>query len=378
MLTLSQYLLERRGKTMKLEDMIPEEVKRLSCYEVKTILEQRPDDRIVKMNLNENFVISNEAIKKLLIEACRGIDVRAYPPPRGSQAIKAISGFLGFSESEVSVGNGADELMDLLMKAFIRRGSKVLVVEPSFPMYTFFAELYGGGKVTFTLEQDFSLNVYALLERADRDTKVLFVCSPNNPTGNQFPKADIKKILNEFEGIVVVDEAYADFAPYSVMGWVRNYDNLVVLRSFSKSFGLAGLRLGYLVSNSSIVEYVQRVVGPFNVNSVAQKVIMLALNNWDYFKQQIERVVAEREWLMKSLRQISGIQPFPSAANFILFRINKEGFTSSDVAERLEKRNVIVKNRGHLPLLENCMRVTVGTRKMNEMFLSALKESLEE
>ncbi len=362
---------------MKIKDLVQKEVRDLSCYEVKTILRQKNQEKIVKMNLNENFAMPNETIQKLLLEACRSIDVRAYPPPRGSLAIKAISSFLGFSESEVSVANGADEIMDLLMKVFVRKGSKVMVVEPSFPMYTFFAQLYGGSAVPVLLRPDFSLDVDAILKKADKDTRLLFVCSPNNPTGNQFREADIKKVLQEFKGVVIVDEAYADFASGSVVNWVRDYDNLAVLRSFSKAFGLAGLRLGYLVSNESIVEYVQRVVGPFNVNSVTQQAIALALEKWSYFEQKIKLVVDEREWLMKNLKQIDGVNPYPSDANFILFKVTTDDLTSAIVTERMENRNVLVKDRGHLPLLENCIRVTVGTRNMNQTFLSALKESLE-
>jgi histidinol-phosphate aminotransferase len=363
---------------VKIKDLVQKEVKDLSCYEVKTILGQKNQDKIVKMNLNENFAMPNQKIQELLLEACRSIDVRAYPPPRGSLATKAISCFLGFSESEVSVANGADEIMDLLMKVFVRKGSKVLVVEPSFPMYTFFAQLYGGSTVPVLLRPDFSLDVDAVLEKADKDTRLLFVCSPNNPTGNQFREADIKRLLQEFEGVVVVDEAYVDFARGSVISWVRDYDNLAVLRSFSKAFGLAGLRLGYLVSNKGIVEYVQRVVGPFNVNSVTQQTIALALEKWSYFKQQIEYVVNEREWLIKNLRQTDGIAPYPSEANFILFKVTNPNLTSATVTKRMENRNVLVKDRGHLPLLENCIRVTVGNRNMNKAFLSALKESMEE
>ncbi|MDX1813950.1 MAG: aminotransferase class I/II-fold pyridoxal phosphate-dependent enzyme, partial [Candidatus Bathyarchaeia archaeon] len=207
---------------MKIEDIVQKEVKDISCYEVKTILGQKKQEKIVKMNLNENFAIPNKTIEKLLFDACRSIDVRAYPPPRGSLAIKAISSFLDIKESEVSVANGADEIMDLLMKVFIRRGSKVLVVDPTFPMYAFFTELYGGKTVTTMLKLDFTLDVDAILEKADKDTRLLFVCSPNNPTGNQFREADIKRLLQEFNGVVVVDEAYVDFAQGSVINWVKD------------------------------------------------------------------------------------------------------------------------------------------------------------
>ncbi|MBN1785311.1 MAG: histidinol-phosphate transaminase [Candidatus Bathyarchaeota archaeon] len=363
---------------MKIEDIVQKEVKNISCYEVKTILGQKSQEKIAKMNLNENFAIPNDTIEKLLLDACRSIDVRAYPPPRGKLASKAISSFLGFSESEISVANGADEIMDLLMKVFVRKRSKVITVEPSFPMYTFFTELYGGSTVPVLLRPDFSLDVDAILQKADKNTRLLFVCSPNNPTGNQFQEAEIKRLLQEFNGVVVVDEAYVDFAEGSVINWVRDYDNLVVLRSFSKAFGLAGLRLGYLISSTSIVKYVQRVVGPFNVNSVTQQTIALALEKWSYFKKQIKYVVNEREWLMKNLQQIDGVKPYSSDTNFILFKVTKPHLTSATVTERMETRNVLIKERGHLPLLENCIRVTVGNRDMNETFLSALKESLEE
>jgi histidinol-phosphate aminotransferase len=365
-------------RKMKIEELVQKEVRNLSCYEVETILERKVGKKIVKMDFNENFAMSSEVIEKLLLEACRSVDVRAYPPPRGCMAAKAVSGFLGLSKSEVSVANGADEVMDLLMKVFVRRNSKVLVVEPTFPMYTFFTKLYGGKTITIMLKPDFGLDVDAILKKADRDTRLLFVCSPNNPTGNQFQQADIKKLLQEFNGLVVVDEAYGDFAGYSVINWTRDYDNLAVLRSFSKAFGLAGLRLGYLVANKSIVTYVQRVMDPFNLNVVTQQLITLALQNWSYFEERINFVVDERKWLLENLAQIDGITPYPSDANFILFKVTKNNLTSAIVKERLEKRTVLVKDRGHLPLLENCIRVTVGTRNMNITFLSALKELLEE
>lgn len=363
---------------MKIKKMVQEEVRDLSSYEVKTILEQKLDEKIVKLNLNENFAMPSKVVEKLLLEACRSIDVRAYPPPRGSLAVKAISDFLDFKETEVAVANGADEIMDLLMKVFVRRGSKVIVAEPTFPMYTFFTELYGGKKIPVLLKKDFSLNVDSILKRASKETRLLFICSPNNPTGNQFRESDIKQLLEEFNGVVVVDEAYADFASCSVINWVREYDNLAVLRSFSKAFGLAGLRLGYLVSSKPIIKYVQRVVGPFNVNSVTQQAIVLALQKWSYFKEKIDLVVNEREWLIKNLIQIDGVKPNHSDANFILFKVTKNDLSSATLTERMEKRNVLVKDRGHLPLLENCIRVTVGTRDMNESFVSALKKSLKE
>jgi histidinol-phosphate aminotransferase len=274
------------------------------------------------------------------------------------------------------VGNGEDELLDLVMKVFAKRNSKVLVIEPSFTMYAYYAQIYGGKKVSVLLKPNFGLDVDGILEKNDGKTSLLVLCSPNNPTGNQFKLGDIEKILQEFKGVIVVDEAYVDFAKYSVIDWVRNFDNLIVLRSFSKAFGLAGIRFGFLVSNKSIVEYVKRVTSPFNVNIVAQRLIVSVLRNWEYFKEQTQSIIEEREWLENNLAKIDGVIPYRSDANFILFKVTKSDFSSSIVTKRLENKNVLVKDRGSLPLLTNCIRVTVGTRKMNEVFLSALKEVL--
>ncbi|MFZ7137012.1 MAG: histidinol-phosphate transaminase [archaeon] len=363
---------------MKIKKLVQKEVLDISCYEVKTITDQTSEENLVKLNLNENYAMPKDFVQKLLLEACKTVDVRAYPPPRGSQAVAAISKFLGVESSEVAVANGADEIMDLLMKVFIRKGSKIMVAEPTFPMYTFFAELYGGKKVTTMLKPDFSLDVDAILAKADKETRLLFVCSPNNPTGNQFNDSDVKQLLEEFKGIVVVDEAYFDFASRTTIDWIKDYDNIAVLRSFSKAFGLAGLRLGYVVGSEHLIKFVQRVVGPFNVNSVTQQTIGLALQNWSYFQEKLDLVKKERQWLMKNLQQIDGVVPYPSDANFILFKVTKDKLSSAELTRRIENKNVLVKDRGHLDLLDNCIRVTVGTRDMNQQFVSALKLSLEE
>ena len=223
----------------------------------------------------------------------------------------------------------------------------------------------------------FELDTDSILKRASKETGLLILCSPNNPTGNQFKTRDVRKILQEFKGVVVVDEAYVDFARYSTIDWLRDFDNLVVLRTFSKAFGLAGIRFGFLVSNKSIVEFVKRVTSPFNLNIVTQRLITLALKRWDYFEDRIRYIKREREWLRSNLDKIDGISPYHSDTNFILFKVTQDNLTSSTVTKRLKNRNVLVKDRGNLPLLENCIRVTVGTRDMNLAFLSTLEKALE-
>lgn len=363
---------------MKIKKLVRKKIQGLPCYDAESIFPEALNEKVVKLDLNENFAVASEMVETLLLNACRGVDARRYPPPYSATAVKAISKFFSFDKSEIFVGNGSDELLDLLMKAFVEKQTRVLVVEPTFPLYTYFIQLYGGQKVTVLLRPDFGLDADALLEKNGREPSLLIVCSPNNPTGNQFAKSDLERVVREFNGLVVVDEAYVDFAKYSVIDWTKDANNLIVLRTFSKAFGLAGIRLGFAVSNRSVIEYFKRVTPPFNVNIIAQRVITLALQNWNYFKQQIEYITREREWLTKALAKIDGVVPFPSDASFILFRITKKGLSSSAVKEKLRSRNVFVKDRGDTPLLENCIRVTVGTRGMNEAFVSALREVLEE
>jgi len=363
---------------VKVEKLVRKEIQGLPFYDAESIFPEKLDKRVIKLDLNENLAVSSDMIGKLLINACQGVDARRYPPPHGATAVQAISNFFGFDESEVFVGNGSDELLDLLMKTFAGKRTKILVVEPTFPLYSYFAQMYGGEKGTVLLRPDFGLDVDALLEKSGREPSLLIVCSPNNPTGNQFTKRDLEKVVREFNGLVVVDEAYADFAKYSVIDWTRKTDNLMVLRTFSKAFGLAGIRLGFALSNRSVIGYLKRVAHPFNIDIIAQRVVALALQNWDYFKTRIEYIVREREWLRNALAKIDGVVPYPSDANFILFRITKKGFSSATVKERLQGKNVFVKDRGSAPLLENCIRVTVGTRDMNEAFVSVLEEVLED
>ncbi|MDH5438186.1 MAG: histidinol-phosphate transaminase [Candidatus Bathyarchaeota archaeon] len=363
---------------MKAKKLARKEIHGFPSYDAESIFPERLDEKVVKLDLNENFAVSSDMVEKLLLDACQGVDARRYPPPHGATAVEAISNFFGFDESEVFTGNGSDELLDLLMKTFVRKQTRVLVVEPTFPLYTYFTQLYGGEKVTVLLKPDFRLDVNAVLEKSGGEPSLLIVCSPNNPTGNQFAKGHLERVVREFNGLVVVDEAYVDFAKYSVIDWIRDADNLIVLRTFSKAFGLAGIRLGFAVSNRSVIECIKQVTPPFNVNIIAQRLVALALQNWDYFKQQIEYIIREREWLTNALAKTGGVVPYPSDASFVLLRITKKGLSSSVVREQLRSKNVLVKDKGKAPLLENCIRVTVGTRDMNEAFVSALKEVLEE
>jgi histidinol-phosphate aminotransferase len=361
---------------MKKEEILRKEVLKLPVYKTEDLLYRIKEKEAVKLDLNENLVVEENFVRNLLALTSKDVDLRLYPLPHGMWAVQAISKFYGFSEEMIAVGNGSDELLDLIAKTFVKNKANVLIVEPTFPIYAFFVKLYGGNTTKVFLEPNFELNVEKILEWNGK-ASLLFLCSPNNPTGNQFKMEDVKTLLEEFDGLVVVDEAYVEFAKYSVLECTRNFDNLIVLRTFSKAFGLAGIRAGFAVSNPSIIKYLKRVVHPFHLNTLTQKIIALALQNWVYFKEKIDYTIKEREWLFDRLRKMEGIKPYPSDANFILFKITKKGLTSSAVKEKLLKRKIFVKDRGMFPLLENCIRVTVGTREMNEFFVDNLREVLK-
>jgi len=361
---------------MKIENFVRKEVHELPYYKAKELPLSSAAD-IVKLDLNENFAVERKIMKNLLLSVCKDVDVRLYPPPQGAIAVRAVSSFFGLNEEEVFVGKGSDEILDLVSKTFVKSGAKVLVVEPTFSLYGFFVKLYGGSKVDVLLKPDFELDVDKIL-RMNGKSSLLILCSPNNPTGNQFKRNEVETLVQEFDGLVVTDEAYADFAKYSMLNRVREFDNLIVLRTFSKAFGLAGIRAGFAASNHSVMNYIKRVAQPFSIDAVSQRLVASALQNWNYFKKRVNYVLKERKWLFQALTKIDGVFPYPSEANFILFKITREGLSSSIVEKRFQKRNVLVKDRGTFPLLWNCLRVTVGSHDMNEAFVSALKEALEE
>lgn len=352
-------------------------LKDAEAYDLKELLEVKGARGAINLYLNENFVVNNEEVRRIVEEAVKGVDFRSYPEPHGAEAAEAIAEFYGLSEDEVFVGNGSDDALDRLLRLFVAEGDNVVINEPTFFMYSFFTRLYGGEKKEVLLRRDFKLDVDGVLDCCDEKTSMVIICSPNNPTGNQFDRADIEEILSGFEGLVVVDEAYADFGRFSLLGLVKEYENLVVLRSFSKAFGLASVRAGFAAANEELVGWLRKSAGPFPVGGLTQKIVKAALENWRAFEKAIGEVVKERERLLRELESIDGVKPFPSDANFILFKVVKEGASAGFVHEALKEAGVYVKNKSEAPLLENCLRVTVGDANMNENFLLKLKEILE-
>lgn len=355
---------------MSIEAYVNPHVKRISRYEVQERKTQAPE--VYKLDANENLVLDGNWVKSLVKEAIEKVDVRFYPPIYASKAVEAITEFLGVSKKNVIVDNGSDSIIDLVAKSFVGQG-RALIIEPTFEMYRFYVEALGGMAESFYMNEDLTIDVNGLLKRAE-GAKAIFLASPNNPTGTQHPREVIEAIAERFNGILVVDEAYADFGDFSLWDLPLKYDNVIVLRSFSKVAGLAGLRIGYAVLSEKVYNFISRLQSPYSVNSLAQEVIRLVLNVWDFVEKAIEEVKNERDLVIRELMSISGVKPYNSKANFVLFRVDT--MSSKELAEKLALMGFYVRERDMKPLLENCIRVTIGPRRVNKLFLNALKSIL--
>ena len=259
------------------------------------------------LDANENLLIPLEELSPILLEAAEELDPRIYPRDLEEAFTEALSKKLGIRGEYILLGNGCDELIDLLVRAFTRRGEELLTIAPTFSMYRWSAELNGTRYVEVPLEEDFSLNASNLLSHAG-DGMLCILCSPNNPTGNQFRREEVLKVVEGFQGLVAVDETYSDFASYNLLEEVGRYENLVILRTFSKTFGLAGLRLGYMVADPKLIETVKgRARLPWSINSYVLLVALKLLDRPWIVEKAIETVKRERERVVEELEGIDGI-----------------------------------------------------------------------
>jgi histidinol-phosphate aminotransferase len=365
-------------RQLRINDLVSTELRGVVSYALGDLLQQEASVGMTKLDLNENLCIDAQLVRSIMRTVCSQVDPNQYPEPHAGVAVAALSKYLDIDQSKLYVGNGSDDVLERLARCFANKDSTVLIVEPSFFMYGYFASLSGARRKSVRLRPSFELDVDAILGAKEPSTSLLILCSPNNPTGNQFRQEDVKRILEEFDGLVAIDEAYADFGRYSTAKWTDNFENLVVLRSFSKAYGLAALRAGYAVSNPSVIEWLKKATPPFNVNAFTQKLVEISLKKSARFKREIQRVLEQRAWLIKQLETMDGVKPYPSDANFVLFRIMREDLTSSQVWTTLRHMKILVRDKGSDPLLQNCIRVTVGTHKMNLEFLKALKQILNQ
>ncbi len=295
-----------------------------------------------------------------------------YPDPYQKELKKAISGFKGISEENIFLGNGSDEIIDLCFRVFCNPGKdKVLTFPPTYGMYEVSASVNDIEVLKVPLTDSFQINllkVKPLLE--DKALKLIFICSPNNPTGNAMNQKDVEYILKSFNGIIVIDEAYNDFNDKpSFLNHVDKYPNLILMQTFSKALGLAAVRVGMAFTNPVIVQYFNKMKPPYNISAINQKAALRKLNKGEVLKVQVVKIKKERERLSSELRKVRITEiVYPSDANFLLIKVNN----ANDLYNKLVNKNIIVRNRSNA--IENCLRITVGKKSENDKLIKALND----
>jgi histidinol-phosphate aminotransferase len=310
------------------------------------------------------------------LETLREVSLNRYPDPGARQLKTRLRDCMAIPGGmEVLLGNGSDELIQMIALALAQPGRVVLAPEPSFVMYRMIATLAGMDYVGVPLDGDFQLDLDAMLAAIEtRQPAVVFLAYPNNPTGNLFRAEDVETILEAAPGLVVVDEAYAPFTDASFLDRLGHYDNLLVLRTVSK-MGLAGLRLGLLIGGPDWLGEIDKTRLPYNINVLTQASGEFALRHVEVLEEQARRIRADRGLLYTALQDMAGVEPYPSDANFILFRV--PAGRGTELFTTLKARGVLVKNlSGTGGVLADCLRVTVGKPEENEAFLQALRAAL--
>jgi len=329
---------------------------------------------ILKLDANENFFVDSNDLNIMLQEVVEDLDLRLYDPEAVIEVKEALGKYVGVSPDCIVVSSGSEQLIDLIVELFLGTGDNVVSIVPSFFMYQKRVLLKQAKFAGVPLNRDLSLNKKAILRKATPRTRLLFVCSPNNPTGNRFDKSEIETLADKTSAILVLDEAYAEFADCSAASLAVEKRNVIVLRTFSKAFGLAGLRFGYAVAHPDLALPLSSII-PYTVSTVTANFVLRLLGSIDVIKKSVEMTKMERKRLIYELRSTKGIRVFDSEANFVTFKPHRR---ADSIHQKLLESGILVKNLGRLPVIGHCLRVTVGLPAMNTQFLNALRRILEE
>jgi len=296
-----------------------------------------------------------------------------YPDPLQLKLKEKISSIKGVPVQNIFLGNGSDEAIDLLFRIFCEPGrDNVIIFPPTYGMYEVCAEMNDISVKKVPLLPDFQLNLEAIEAAIDPHTKLIFVCSPNNPTGNSINREDVEVILNNFDGLVIIDEAYINYARQKTfITELTEYPNLVILQTLSKAWGLAGLRLGMAFAGEPVINYFNKVKYPYNINTATQQLAMEALGNISSVNNWTRTTVEQKEWLKEELLKFPfTVNVYPSDANFLLVKMK----AARDIYDYLSGKGIIVRDRSRVVLCDDCLRITIGTPDENKQLIEALKK----
>lgn len=294
-----------------------------------------------------------------------------YPDPLQGEVKQALSAVKGVDPDSVFLGNGSDEAIDLLFRAFCEPGcDNVVAIDPTYGMYEVCAAINNVEYRKVPLDEAFRFRADDMLRKADAQTKLMFLCSPNNPTGNSLDRAEVERLLDAFDGLVVVDEAYIDFSSEpSMLRQLKERPNLVILQTFSKAWGCAGIRLGIACAHPEVIAILNKIKYPYNVNLLTQREALHMLQQPLQVRQWVEVLLKDRERLMEAFAELPCcLQVYPTDANFFLARVTD----ANGIYAHLVEQGIIVRNRSHITLCDNCLRITVGTSEENDALLEAL------
>ena len=297
--------------------------------------------------------------------------VNRYPDPQQRKLKEVIARRRGVAANQLLLGNGSDEVLDLIFRAFcIPNQDKIIVMPPTYGMYRVLANINCITLDEVPLNDDFQLVTKDILNQISTQTKAIFLCSPNNPSGNSFRREDILTLLQSFTGLVVIDEAYIDFSTQkSLVSDLSSYPNLIITQTLSKAYGLAGIRLGICIASEEIIDILNKIKPPYNINSLTQERAISALTDWDTTQGQITQLIAERKGLFAQLEKISFVEKvYPSDANFLLVQVDDANKRYAQLIEN----DIVVRNRSNQVGCENCLRFSVGTPQENQILIETL------
>jgi histidinol-phosphate aminotransferase len=334
----------------------------------------RKDKSSLKLDANENFALEEKFISEIAVQAAKNTDLREYPLEQFEDLYGQLAKYTSVNKKYLAVGNGSDQIIELILST-IGKGQRATVFTPTFSYFINRCELHELKLDSVPLNKENNAMYKIEFLQSAKQSDIVYICSPNNPTGNQFDKQSILEIIDSLEDkLILLDEAYVEFADYSLMSVATKYDNLIVLRTLSKAFGLAGARVGYFIANERFAQIFRSTIqSPYPLNSLSLAIAAIVLSKSSYINETIRMIKEERKRVFEQLAKINGIKPSKSHANFIFFECYEK---YPLILESLKKRRLAVKTFGNIGGRKGCIRVTIGTKNMNDKFLESIKKAV--
>jgi len=342
---------------MKIQDLIRDNIKALKPYSSARDEYKDASSNMVFLDANENPYNNG---------------VNRYPDPQQSNLKNVLAQQKGISKDNILLGNGSDEVLDLILRVFCEPNKdKIITLPPTYGMYEVLANVNAVDVIKINLSESFQPKVDDILNSTDQYSKILFLSSPNNPSGNSFNIKNVERLLLNFNGIVVIDEAYIDFSDQkSWLNRLEEFPNLIITQTLSKAYGLAGIRLGICFASKEIISVLNKIKPPYNINELTQQKALERLSIPEDVKNEIQNILQQRNWLAEKLKNIAFVEIiYPSDANFVLVKVDN----AIKRYDQLIQKGIVVRNRTNQPGCENCLRFTIGTKTENEKVITKLK-----